>query len=331
MGAAVQTGDRRPALRGDRHRLRRADRRPPHAARRPLVLAGHAVPAAVLHDAADRPRREDRAVAHLGADGRHPRGQLDGDLASRPARSRAKRSRCTSRARAPTSATTRRPPPSPTATCAPRPTATTTTSWTGRCTARGCSAASRASACRTRRSRRARARSSTARSERLGTSDTAIIQVRRRLMTAARALREQGTPPPGQDPALIPRALGLRRAAARRRLGAGRDPAHRRPPRPVAPARLGRPRPGRVHALGRPRGQCRDEALVGEIDGRATGVCRARRQPREGCSTGQCAAYDRSRRWPVTGWRPRPPASSPAATRWPGGRGSPVPTWSMFQ
>jgi hypothetical protein len=36
--------------------------------------------------------------------------------------------------------------------------------------------------------------------ERLGTSDTAIIQVRRRLMTAARALRDGKTPPPGQDP-----------------------------------------------------------------------------------------------------------------------------------
>jgi phthalate 4,5-dioxygenase len=36
--------------------------------------------------------------------------------------------------------------------------------------------------------------------ERLGTSDTAIIQVRRRLMTAARALRERGEPAPGQDP-----------------------------------------------------------------------------------------------------------------------------------
>jgi phthalate 4,5-dioxygenase len=35
--------------------------------------------------------------------------------------------------------------------------------------------------------------------ERLGTSDTAIIQVRRRLMGAARALRERGTPPPGLD------------------------------------------------------------------------------------------------------------------------------------
>jgi len=36
--------------------------------------------------------------------------------------------------------------------------------------------------------------------ERLGTSDTAIIQVRRRLMTAARALRDQGTPAPAGDP-----------------------------------------------------------------------------------------------------------------------------------
>jgi phthalate 4,5-dioxygenase len=36
--------------------------------------------------------------------------------------------------------------------------------------------------------------------ERLGTSDTAIIQVRRRLMTAARALRDQGAAPPGANP-----------------------------------------------------------------------------------------------------------------------------------
>jgi phthalate 4,5-dioxygenase len=37
--------------------------------------------------------------------------------------------------------------------------------------------------------------------ERLGTSDTAIIQVRRRLMQAARALRDHGTGPPGLEPA----------------------------------------------------------------------------------------------------------------------------------
>jgi hypothetical protein len=37
--------------------------------------------------------------------------------------------------------------------------------------------------------------------ERLGSSDTAIIQVRRRLLTAARALRERGAPVPGADPA----------------------------------------------------------------------------------------------------------------------------------
>jgi phthalate 4,5-dioxygenase len=36
--------------------------------------------------------------------------------------------------------------------------------------------------------------------ERLGSSDSAIIQVRKRLMTAARALRDRGTPPPGADP-----------------------------------------------------------------------------------------------------------------------------------
>jgi phthalate 4,5-dioxygenase oxygenase subunit len=36
--------------------------------------------------------------------------------------------------------------------------------------------------------------------ERLGSSDTAIIQVRRRMMTAARALRDEGTPAPGANP-----------------------------------------------------------------------------------------------------------------------------------
>ena len=36
--------------------------------------------------------------------------------------------------------------------------------------------------------------------EHLGTSDTAIIQVRRRLMNAARALRDRGAPAPGRDP-----------------------------------------------------------------------------------------------------------------------------------
>jgi phenylpropionate dioxygenase-like ring-hydroxylating dioxygenase large terminal subunit len=36
--------------------------------------------------------------------------------------------------------------------------------------------------------------------ERLGSSDTAIIQVRKRLLSAARALRDQGVPAPGQKP-----------------------------------------------------------------------------------------------------------------------------------
>jgi hypothetical protein len=36
--------------------------------------------------------------------------------------------------------------------------------------------------------------------ERLGSSDTAIIQVRRRMMTAARALHDHGTPAPGSNP-----------------------------------------------------------------------------------------------------------------------------------
>ena len=36
--------------------------------------------------------------------------------------------------------------------------------------------------------------------ERLGSSDTAIIQVRKRMMSAARALHDQGTPAPGANP-----------------------------------------------------------------------------------------------------------------------------------
>jgi hypothetical protein len=38
--------------------------------------------------------------------------------------------------------------------------------------------------------------------EHLGTSDTAIIRVRRRLMNAARALRDRGEPPPALEPHL---------------------------------------------------------------------------------------------------------------------------------
>jgi hypothetical protein len=37
--------------------------------------------------------------------------------------------------------------------------------------------------------------------EHLGTSDTAIIQVRKRLLGAARALRDSGAHPPGLEPA----------------------------------------------------------------------------------------------------------------------------------
>ena len=82
--------------------------------------------------------------------------------------------------------------------------------------------------------------------ERLGTSDTAIIQVRRRLMTAARALRDQGTPAPGGRPALIPRAVGLRRAEAGRELGRrghgahGGDAGHPPDPRLKRPRMAGR-------------------------------------------------------------------------------------------
>ena len=43
--------------------------------------------------------------------------------------------------------------------------------------------------------------------ERLGTSDTAIIHVRKRLMTAARALRDHGTPAPGVD---VPTSFSVR-------------------------------------------------------------------------------------------------------------------------
>ena len=43
--------------------------------------------------------------------------------------------------------------------------------------------------------------------ERLGTSDTAIIQVRKRLIAAARALRDQGTPAPGVN---VPNSFSVR-------------------------------------------------------------------------------------------------------------------------
>ena len=37
--------------------------------------------------------------------------------------------------------------------------------------------------------------------ERLGTSDSGIIRIRKRLLDAAIALRDRGTPPPGMEPA----------------------------------------------------------------------------------------------------------------------------------
>jgi len=46
--------------------------------------------------------------------------------------------------------------------------------------------------------------------EHLGSSDTAIIRVRRRLLDAARALRDQGVPPPGSD---RPRSFCVRSAS----------------------------------------------------------------------------------------------------------------------
>ena len=67
-------------------------------------------------------------------------------------------------------------------------------------------------------------RSSIASIERLGTSDTAIIQVRKRLMTAARALRERGDARARRGPArVVLRALDLGRAARGRAVGRGRS------------------------------------------------------------------------------------------------------------
>ena len=51
-GRGRRDGRPRPALRGGRHGLRRGHRRAAHPARRALVLAHHAVPDALLHDAA---------------------------------------------------------------------------------------------------------------------------------------------------------------------------------------------------------------------------------------------------------------------------------------
>src|SRR5262245_9094576 len=54
--------------------------------------------------------------------------------------------------------------------------------------------------------------------ERLGTSDTAIIHVRRRLLAAARALREHGTRAPGVD---VPWSFCVRSASIVLAPGAG--------------------------------------------------------------------------------------------------------------
>ena len=67
-------------------------------------------------------------------------------------------------------------------------------------------AASTASTCRTRRSPRAWARSSTTRFEHLAPSDQMITRTRRRLLMAARALRDNGVLPPGvEDPERLSR------------------------------------------------------------------------------------------------------------------------------
>ena len=82
VGAAVETGDRAPRFEvvdTDYGAVIGARR----AAPRRLVLAHHPVPAPVPHHAARRHRRAHRAVAYLGAHGRHPRRELDGDLAHR--------------------------------------------------------------------------------------------------------------------------------------------------------------------------------------------------------------------------------------------------------
>ena len=51
--------------------------------------------------------------------------------------------------------------------------------------------------------------------ERLGTSDSGIIMARQRLLRAAKALAEDGTPPPGLDAGGAARALGVAAAAAK--------------------------------------------------------------------------------------------------------------------
>ena len=117
------------ALRGGGHGLRRAHRRPAAPIRTGAAYWRISqYPPALPHHAARGRRRPHRAVAYLGADGRHPCRQLDGDLAYRAAAHRGRDRACTRRARARTCASSRRPPPSPMATSAPPPTATTTTS-----------------------------------------------------------------------------------------------------------------------------------------------------------------------------------------------------------
>ena len=94
VGAAVETGDRAPRFEvvdtdyGVAHR--RAPRRSPDGRWywriTQFLLPFYTMPPADVDE-------QHRAVAHLGADGRHPRRQLDGDLASRAAAHRARRSR----------------------------------------------------------------------------------------------------------------------------------------------------------------------------------------------------------------------------------------------
>jgi len=144
VGAAVSTGDRAPRFEvadTDYGVLIGARAVEP---RRPLVLADHPVPAAVLHDAAHRSRRAHCAVAlWVPMDDTHSVNWMVTWHPDRKLTDEEIRLNIEGKGR--TCATMRRPPPSPTATCAPRPTGTTITSWTGRSTAPACTVVSRAS------------------------------------------------------------------------------------------------------------------------------------------------------------------------------------------
>ena len=217
----LRAGRPRAALRGGRHGLRHHVRRLPAGRGRTAHYWRIAqLPVPVLRDDPDRRARARGARARLGADGRRAHAGAS--------RSSAARSRSAGRAGGARSLDRH------------ASTLPNTTDWYGRfrCAAnagqrlpdrprgaaheRAATRASTASTSRIRPSPRAWAPIYDRTQEHLGSSDAMVIRTRQRLIDAA-----QGAARPRQGPARrrrsrgLPRALGRRRPAARRRLGRG--------------------------------------------------------------------------------------------------------------